>query len=138
MGSSLTFIARISRLSGAPIISIVDDDESVRVATAKLLRLHGFVAHVFGSAEEFLLSPRSSDTSCLISDVRMPGMSGIELQNRLIAQGRSVPIIFIPAFPEESSHTKALRAGAAGFLTKPFDGRSLIDCLHKALKDAPA
>jgi FixJ family two-component response regulator len=126
--------ARISRLSNVPTISIVDDDEDVRVATTKLVRLHGFVAHSFASAEEFLSSPYVRDTSCLISDVRLPGMSGIELQSHLIAQGKHVPVIFITAFPEENSHVRALKAGAAGFLTKPFSGNSLIACLHEALK----
>lgn len=124
----------LSRLSGAPVVSIVDDDESVRLATAKLVRLHGFVAHAFASAEEFLRSPHVSDTSCLITDVKMLGMSGVDLQRQLIAQGRRVPVIFVTAFPEEHSHARALAAGAAGFLTKPFDGRTLINCLYEALK----
>lgn len=127
-------IARISRLSSAPVVSIVDDDESVRLATAKLVRLHGFVAHAFASAEEFLRSPRVSDTSCLITDIRMPGMSGVELQCHLIAQGKRIPVIFVTAFSEESSHARVLACGAAGFLTKPFDGRTLINCLYEALK----
>jgi FixJ family two-component response regulator len=122
------------QLSSDPIVSIVDDDESVRVATVKLVRVHGFVAHGFASAEEFLLSPYASDTSCLITDVRMPGMSGVDLQSHLIAQGRRVPVIFVTAFPEEGSQARALAAGAVCFLTKPFDGQTLINCISEALK----
>ena len=125
-----------SQLSSAPIVSIVDDDESVRVATTKLVRMHGFVAHGYASAEEFLRSPHARDTSCLITDMRMPGMSGVDLQSHLIAQGRRLPIIFITAFPEESTQARALEAGAVCFLTKPFDGQTLIDCLSEALNGA--
>ena len=125
--------ARIGLLSSAPVVSIVDDDESVRVATAKLVRLHGFVAHAFASAEEFLAVARLDDTSCLITDVKMPGMSGVELQGRLIAQGKRIPVIFITAFPQEASRARALQAGAAGFLTKPFDGQTLIGLVRGAL-----
>jgi FixJ family two-component response regulator len=121
---------------GAPIVSIVDDDASVRVATAKLVRLHGFVAYAFASAEEFLQSSRVGETSCLITDMRMPGMSGVDLQSHLIAQGKRVPVIFITAFPEESSQARAMAEGAVCFLTKPFDGQTLVDCLREALKQA--
>ena len=102
----------------------------------KLVRVHGFSAHGFKSAEEFLRSPRASDTSCLITDVRMPGMSGVDLQSHLIAQGRRVPVIFITAFPEEGSQARAMAAGAICFLTKPFDGQKLISCLTEALEGA--
>jgi FixJ family two-component response regulator len=122
-------------LPSAPVVSIVDDDESVRVATTKLVRLYGFAAYGFASAEEFLRSPRASDTSCLITDVSMPGMSGLDLQTFLIAQGKRLPIIFITAFPKESNRAKALEAGAVDFLTKPFDGQTLINRLLEALKE---
>jgi len=108
------------------------------MATARFLRLHGFITSVFSSAEEFLLSPRVDDTACLITDVKMPGMNGVELQHHLIARGKRVPIIFITAFPEAGSQAKALAAGAAGFLTKPFSGKSLVDCVNDALKAACA
>jgi|EndMetStandDraft_5_1072996.scaffolds.fasta_scaffold285615_2 FixJ family two-component response regulator len=127
------------QLSNAPIISIVDDDESVRVATVKLVRVHGFAAHGFASAEEFLRSPRAVDTSCVITDVRMPGMSGVDLQSHLIAQGRRIPMIFITAFRQEGTEARAMAAGAICFLTKPFDGGKLISCLTEALKgDGPS
>ena len=85
-----------------------------------------------------MLSPRVDDTACLITDVKMPGMNGVELQHHLIARGKRVPIIFITAFPEAGSQAKALAAGAAGFLTKPFSGKSLVDCVNDALKAACA
>jgi FixJ family two-component response regulator len=116
------------------MISIVDDDESVREATKGLIRSLGYSAATFASAEEYLRSERVRDTSCLITDVQMPGMSGVDLQHRLIAEGHRTPIIFVTAFPEERLRTRALEAGAFGFLNKPFDDECLIKCLDKALK----
>jgi FixJ family two-component response regulator len=121
-------------LAQVPVISIIDDDASVRVATNRLVRSLGYVAHTFASAEEFLASSRVNDTSCMIADVQMPGMSGIELQSHLLAQGRRLPIIFITAFPEESARTKALNAGAVCFLSKPFDGQTLVRHLDAVVK----
>ena len=115
------------------MISIVDDDESVREATRGLVRSLGYRAATFGSAEEFLTSERVHDTSCLIADVQMPGLSGLELQSHLIAEGHPMPMIFITAFPEARVRTQALEAGAFGFLSKPFDEENLIACLDKAL-----
>ena len=115
------------------MISIVDDDASVREATRGLVRSLGYRAATFGSAEEFLTSERVHDTSCLISDVQMPGLSGLELQSHLIAEGHPMPMIFITAFPEARLRTQALKAGAFGFLSKPFDEENLIACLDKAL-----
>ena len=117
-----------------PVISIVDDDASVRVATNRLVRSLGYIAHTFASAEEFLASSQANDTCCMIADVQMPGMSGIELQSHLLAQGRRVPIIFITAFPEESTRTKVLSAGAVCFLSKPFDAGTLIKYVDAAVK----
>ncbi len=118
----------------APVISIIDDDASVRAATNRLVRSLGYIAHTFASADEFLRSAHLNDTSCVIADVQMPRMSGVELQGVLIAQGISLPIIFITAYPEENIRARAMAAGAVGFLTKPFDGLTLIKCLDKALK----
>ena len=115
------------------MISIVDDDASVREATRGLVRSLGYRAATFGSAEEFLTSERVHDTSCLIADVQMPGLSGLELQSHLIAEGHPMPMIFITAFPEARVRTQALEAGAFGFLSKPFDEENLIACLDKAL-----
>jgi FixJ family two-component response regulator len=116
------------------VISIVDDDQSMRDATSALVRSLGFAAATFASAEAFLASERVDDTSCLITDVQMPGLSGIELQSRLIADGRDILIIGVTAHPEESIRTQMLEAGAVGFLSKPFNDECLIDCLAAALK----
>jgi FixJ family two-component response regulator len=121
-------------LRKVPVISIVDDDESVREATKGLVRSLGYGAATFASAEEFLQSDRIRDTSCLISDVQMSGLSGVELQDRLNAAGHRVPIIFITAFPEERIRLRVLKAGACGFLAKPFNDDSLFECIDMALK----
>lgn len=120
-------------MSKVPVISIVDDDEFCREATKGLVRSLGYNAATFSSAEEFLGSERLNDTSCLITDVQMPGLSGVELQSQLIAEGRSMPVIFLTAFPEERIEARALGAGAFGFLSKPFDEENLIGCLTRAL-----
>jgi FixJ family two-component response regulator len=117
----------------AALISIVDDDDSIREGTRGLVRSLGYRAAAFASAEEFLRSDSLDETACLITDVRMPGVTGIELQRRLIAQGHLVPTIFISAFPEETARRSALAAGAVGFLNKPFSEESLVHCLETAL-----
>jgi FixJ family two-component response regulator len=118
----------------SPLISIVDDDASVRAATNNLVRSHGYCAHTFASAEEFLHSAHLNDTSCVITDVQMPAISGIELLLLLRIRGHSVPVIFITAFPTEELRARALKAGAVDFLAKPFDGEVLINCLETTLK----
>jgi FixJ family two-component response regulator len=117
------------------MISIVDDDESVREATKGFVRSLGYGAAAFASAEEFLRSSRVDETECVITDVQMPGLSGVELQSQLIAQGNRTPIIFVTACPEENTRARALKAGAIGFLTKPFDAERLIEYIHAALAD---
>ena len=120
-------------MTHTPMISIIDDDESIRLATESLIRSLGFVAFTFESAEDFLRSPQVEVTSCLISDIQMPGMTGIELQDHLIAHGYRIPIIFITAFPEERIRKRAQDAGAVGFFSKPFDGLAMIKSLDGAL-----
>jgi FixJ family two-component response regulator len=122
------------------IVSIIDDDASVRVAMAGLVRSLGFVACAFESAEDFLRSPQGDDTACLITDVQMPGMNGLELQSHLLRQGRRLPIIFITAFPEPNLRARAEAAGALAFLEKPFDGGTIVGLLQGALAspDGPA
>jgi FixJ family two-component response regulator len=120
-------------MRSAPLISIVDDDESMRESTEGLVRSFGYQVATFASAEEFLKSGRVDNTSCLIADVQMPGLSGIDLQRRLIARGVHMPTIFITAFPEEGTRTRALMAGAVGYLGKPFSEESLLKCLDTAL-----
>jgi FixJ family two-component response regulator len=116
------------------VVSVIDDDASVRTATDNLLRSLGYAVRTFVSAEEFLGSARLNDTSCVIADVQMPGMSGVDLQARLLTQGYRVPFIFMTAFPEETIRARALKAGAICFLTKPFDRLTLIRCLDTALE----
>jgi FixJ family two-component response regulator len=115
------------------IVSIVDDDASVRAAVLSLLKSIGIVAFVFESAEDFLRSPRVDDSSCLITDVQMPGMSGLELQDCLTARGSRIPIIFITAFPEHTIRSRAQACGALGFLEKPFAGKTMIELVRQAL-----
>jgi FixJ family two-component response regulator len=123
-------------LQPAPVVSIIDDDESVRTAAKCLVRSLGYDAHIFASAEEFLQSPFVDKTACLIVDVQMPKMSGLDLQSALRAKGHHTPIIFITAFPEERVRARALEGGAVCFLSKPFDGKALVDCLTMALASA--
>jgi FixJ family two-component response regulator len=125
-------------LSKAPVVSIIDDDESVLEATQSLIRSIGYAAATFSSAEEYLRSERVGESSCLITDLQLPGMSGADLQDRLIADGYRIPIIFMTAYFEENACRRALDAGALGFLRKPFDDDSLIACLDKALKGSGA
>jgi FixJ family two-component response regulator len=114
------------------LISIVDDDESIRESTKGLIRSLGYQAATFSSAEEFLQSDSVDRTACLITDVQMPGLSGIDLQRGLIAQGVRMPTIFITAFPEEETRARAMKAGALGYLSKPFSEDSLLKCLDTA------
>jgi len=114
-----------------PIVSIVDDDESVLVAIHSLVSSFGFEACMFLSAETFLQSPQLNDTSCLISDVHMPSMSGIELQRILLERGLK---IFMTAFTNESIKARAIAGGAVCFLLKPLDTNTLIECINAALK----
>jgi FixJ family two-component response regulator len=123
-------------LSETPKIAIVDDNESVREATKDLVRSLGYRAMTFSSAEEYLSSGQVDETSCLITDVEMPGLNGMELQRVLTDQGRRFPIIFITAYPAERVRQRVERAGACGFFTKPFDEESFIGCLNDALEAA--
>jgi FixJ family two-component response regulator len=115
------------------VIAVIDDDASVRVGTENLLNALGYTVHTFASAEEFLQSDLRHDISCVIADVRMSGMSGIELQTLLHSEGHNVPFIFVTAFFEEAVRAQALSAGAICFLTKRFDRLTLVRCLDTAL-----
>lgn len=119
--------------TGHPVIGIVDDDRSVRTAVGRLVRSHGFAAEVFPSGEELLRSDHLTDFSCLIVDVAMPGLSGLELQDRLASDGCPLPIIFITALDDAHVQTQALAAGASGFLSKPFDDEELLAAILTAL-----
>jgi FixJ family two-component response regulator len=120
-------------LSKTPIISIVDDDESMRIAVGDLITSLGFAALTFASAEAFLQSGDAARTSCLVTDIQLPGMSGLDLQDSLRAEGHHIPTIVITAYPEPKLKRRAEAAGAAVFLVKPFDGRELIAHIEEAL-----
>jgi len=120
-----------------PVISIVDDDESVREAIESLIKSVGYTAKVFPSAWEFLSSGHLDDTGCLILDVQMPGMSGLELQSRLMASKSRVPIIFISAHSDADARARALEAGAIGFLQKPFSEDALLNAINSSLAIHP-
>ncbi|WP_131835211.1 response regulator transcription factor [Ancylobacter aquaticus] len=119
------------------MIAIVDDDESVRIATESLIRSFGFKTNVFSSAEAFLASSTMRETHCLISDVQMPTMSGLELFDVLRSRGAELPVIFITSFPEERVRRRAQAAGALGFLSKPFDADTMMSFVFQALKGRP-
>jgi FixJ family two-component response regulator len=121
--------------SETPRVVIVDDDESVREAIRSLLRSVGIVVEVFASAEEFLKSDALKDAACLILDVRMTGMSGLELQDRLVSAHYEIPIIFITAHASDAeARSRALKAGAVGFLHKPFSEEALLECVYQELQ----
>jgi CheY-like chemotaxis protein len=128
---------RVRRMSTdspkAPMISIVDDDPFVRQATDGLVQSLGYRAATFTSADDFLQSCYIHETSCLICDVQMPGLSGVDLQRVLIAQGHRVPMIFITAYFNERIRQSVMEAGAIGYLSKPFDEESLIELLQSTL-----
>ena len=115
-------------------IAIVDDDESMRSALQGLLKVAGLPAQAFASAEEFLKSGQQRQTSCLIADIRMPGMSGLELQAHLNADRCRIPTIFITAHGDEKMRLQALREGAVEFLSKPFDDEALLESVRAALE----
>ena len=116
-----------------PVISIVDDDESVREATMDLIRAMGFIAEAFEHADAFFKSNSLHSTCCLIADMRMPGMSGLELHDRLVGLGNAIPTILITAFPDDRDRERAMRNGVMCYLTKPFDENELLACIRLAL-----
>ena len=123
--------------STSPLVSIVDDDESIRQAMESLLMGFGFQVEPFSSAEKFLNSPRLYDTDCLILDIQMPGMNGLKLQYQLAARDHPVPIIFLTAHGSKYNETQAMRQGAYAFLRKPFNARELLHTLCAALHLPP-
>jgi FixJ family two-component response regulator len=120
-------------MSAAPLISIVDDDDSLRNSLNNLIRSVGFRAQGFSSAEAFLNSNQLHDTACLILDVRMPGMSGLELQRQLVATNCRIPIVFITSHGDDDARARALEAGAVDFLYKPFREETLLKAIDSAL-----
>ena len=116
------------------LVSVVDDDESLRDSLPDLLKELGFEARVFASGDEFLLSDCVNGTRCLILDVAMPGMTGLDLQRELGLRGQKIPIIFITALKNEAVRAKAFEQGAAGFLLKPFSDTALSSAIEAALR----
>jgi FixJ family two-component response regulator len=116
------------------LIAILDDDDSMRTALQGLLKAVGLPAQAFASAEEFLKSGQQYETACLIADIRMPGMSGLELQAQLNAEHCRIPTIFITAHGDTKMRMQALRAGAVEFLSKPFDDEVLLENVRAALE----
>jgi FixJ family two-component response regulator len=123
-------------MPGAPLVSIVDDDPSVRRSTQRLLRCSGLRAEAFASGEEFLKSKYVADTSCLILDVRMPGIDGLELQRRVGETGRRIPIVFLTARASDEEERQAWRGGAANFLRKPIAKNALLDAIQAVLENS--
>jgi FixJ family two-component response regulator len=120
-----------------PLVCVVDDDSLMRDSTVRLLRSFGFRVQAFASAEEFGDSDYLEETACLVLDVRMPGIGGLELQRRLIAKKHRIPVIFITAYLTDEIRTQAFQAGAADFLSKPFSQQSLLQAVRSALGEQP-
>jgi FixJ family two-component response regulator len=120
-------------LPGKVVISIIDDDDSAREGVTDLVGTLGFSVHSFPSAEDFLNSDQLHCTSCLIADVQMPGMTGLELHERLVASGLAIPTVLITAYPDERIRLRALRAGVVCYLVKPFAEEDFLDCIRSAL-----
>jgi FixJ family two-component response regulator len=125
----------MSSARGANVVAVVDDDDLLRDALRRLLKASGLEAVTFESAEDLLSSGRLREIACLIADVRMPGMSGLELQARLKAERYPIPIIFITAHGDAKMRIQAMRDGAVEFLTKPFDNTVLLEIVHAALEN---
>lgn len=116
-----------------PTIAVVDDEECVRAAVANLLQSLELTVVTFGSAEEFLASPACTTAACLITDIQMPGMSGLDLQRHLAASGNRIPVILMTAFPKQQARQQACADGAVGYLAKPFESRRLIELIDRVL-----
>jgi FixJ family two-component response regulator len=117
-----------------PLISIIDDDASVREGTVDLLEAIGFAAEAFEGASDFLNSDCVNGTSCLIADVRMPGISGLELHDRLVETGKTIPTILLTAYPNGRDRERALRAGVVCYLAKPYSEDDLLACIRSAME----
>jgi FixJ family two-component response regulator len=116
------------------VISIVDDDESAREGTADLIKSMGFTAKAFPHAEAFLRSRTIRSTACLIADVRMPGITGLELHDRLVDSGKVIPTVLVTAFPNDRDRARAISAGVICYLSKPYSEDDLLACIHTALR----
>lgn len=124
-------------MPNTPVIAIVDDDQSVREALTSLVRSLGYAAMAFECAEDLLKSKRRRSISCLIADVQMSGMTGLELYRRLSQSAKPIPTILITAYPEDGARERALSTGVIGYLSKPFDEDDLLACVRSALTSSP-
>jgi FixJ family two-component response regulator len=131
-------ISGARQILGKPLISIIEDNSGVRESLKSFILSHGYASSTFAAAEEYLGSEFLHSTACLISDVQLPGMSGPDLQARLIADGYRIPIVFVTGFVSETIRTRVLTAGAVGYLAKPLNPRALTECLEKALASIPS
>ena len=121
-------------MAGASVVSIIDDDQLLRESIVDFVRAMGLEVQEFGRAEDFLCSDSIARTACLITDMRMPGMSGLDLHERLTARGEAIPTIVITAFPKDDDRARALRNGVVRYLAKPFDPNQLADCITSAFE----
>ncbi len=133
--AALSAELRGGHVTNGKTIVVVDDDEAVRAATSHLLKSFGYSATSFSSAEEFLEANTGLHTLCLITDVKMPGMTGVELYARLLCVGAPFPVIFVTAFADENTKARVLAAGAHAYLTKPYEAQALMDCVESALRN---
>lgn len=117
------------------LIAVVEDDQFVRASIRRLMRSFGYTVEDFSSAADFLAFPRRDETACLIADINMPAMTGIELHRRLIEAGPNIPTILITAYPDDAGRTRALADGVLSYLRKPFDDEELLRCVRMALDD---
>jgi FixJ family two-component response regulator len=120
-------------MAGRPLVAVVDDDNSIRNATRDLLKAAGFATATFADAESFLGSASRASTACLVADMRMPGLSGLELYQALVASGDGIPTVIITAHPEELAQSRAREAGITCYLSKPFAPDDLLECVREAL-----
>ena len=124
-------------MSTSPLISVIEDDDSVRESLRRLIKSVGYAVRSFSSAEQFLNSDQFQQTRCLILDVKLPGMDGLELQCQLTADRREIPVIFITAHGDDAARVRALRNGALEYLFKPFSEEALLDAIHMSLTARP-
>ena len=129
-------VARVKegRLPEAPLIAIVEDDQFFRASMRQLMRSLGYAVEAFPSAADFLASRRLEETSCLIADIHMPAVTGLELYERLVKEGHMIPTILVTAYPDETTRTRALKDGIVCYLAKPFDDNDLMGCVQKAVE----
>jgi FixJ family two-component response regulator len=123
-----------ARLPKAPLISIVEDDEFFRASMRQLIRSLDYTVETFPLAADFLASNHLRGTACLIADIHMPAMTGIELNARLIEEGYKIPTVLVTAYPDETTRAQALKDGIVCYLAKPFDDNDLLDCVRKAVE----